>query len=456
MMSLTLDPELVRKYNVPTPRYTSYPTVPHWDTDAFDKDTWKVHVTNAFETRGKEEGISLYIHLPYCESLCTYCGCTTRITVNHNVEAGYIETVLKEWKLYLLLFKERPLLKELHLGGGTPTFFSAPHLKWLVEGILRDVEVSSDAEFSFEGHPNNTTEEHLRTLYEKGFSRVSFGIQDFDPKVQEVVNRKQSFGQVEYVTDLARLIGYTSVNFDLIYGLPLQTIKSVTDTIEKVKRLKPDRIAFYSYAHVPWIKPGQRKFTELDLPDDETKLGLYEAGRTQLEASGYVEIGMDHFALPSDALFKAMEQSRLHRNFMGYTTSNSSLLIGLGCSSISDVGTAYAQNQKTVEGYSAKIKNGDLAVCKGHFLTEEDKEWRYHILNLSCRLKTYWEFDLGQPHHLEKFKRLILLQKEGLIDQMGFLIKVTPKGKRFLRTICSVFDAKLNGEQEVLVFSKAV
>ncbi len=295
---------LIKKYNIQAPRYTSYPTVPYWENN-LTTEQWKIEVKKSFDKTNANEGISLYIHLPFCQSLCTYCGCNTRITVNHAVEQPYLKAVLKEWEMYVDLFKGIPRIKEIHLGGGTPTFFSPLHLKELLEGIISKAKVCENYEFSFEAQPNNTTYEHLKVLRELGFSRLSLGIQDFDPKVQDIVNRVQPFENVERVTNQAREVGYKSINFDLIYGLPLQKKWSVIDTINKVNLLKPDRIALYSYAHVPWVKPGQRKFTELDLPKDEEKGELYETGRAMLEKEGYAEIGMDHFALKSDSLYKS-------------------------------------------------------------------------------------------------------------------------------------------------------
>jgi oxygen-independent coproporphyrinogen-3 oxidase len=313
---------LTEKYNVPAPRYTSYPTMPYWDTTKFNNTAWKNSVQWAFAECNNEDGISIYIHLPFCEDLCTYCGCNTRITKNHGVEVPYIAALLKEWALYCKIMGGQPIVREIHLGGGTPTFFSAKNLQLLISGIFENAKVHPKAEFSFEGHPDNTTTEHLETLYDLGFRRVSLGIQDFDPKVQVIINRKQTFEQVQHVTLEARRIGYTSINYDLIYGLPLQTLNGLMDTMHMVAGLKPDRIAFYSYAHVPWVKPGQRKFTELDLPDPELKTKLHQVGRNLLKGYGYQEIGMDNFALPGDALLIAQAKGKLHRNFMGYTTQN--------------------------------------------------------------------------------------------------------------------------------------
>lgn len=447
---------LIQKYNVPVPRYTSYPTVPYWESDIFTSTLWKEHVRSAYFSKGKTEGLSLYIHLPFCESLCTYCGCNTRITVNHAVEEPYIDTLLKEWKLYLALFEEPPLIKEIHLGGGTPTFFSVENLEKLIKGIQASARCNDETECSFEAHPNNTTEKHLQSLFSLGFRRLSLGIQDFDPKVQEIIHRKQSVEQVLQVMEAARSIGYTSINFDLIYGLPLQTMESIVTTIQKVVDMHPDRIAFYSYAHVPWLKPGQRKYTERDLPSDENKRALYEKGRALLEKQGYMEIGMDHFALPHDPLLKALDAHKLHRNFMGYTTTNSTMLIGLGCSSISETGTAFAQNSKSVEGYTEKIERGELATFQGHICTEEDIIIRKHILELICHLSTSLDIDFFLKHP-SCFWKLEEMEFDGLIDFKCTTIQVTQTGKAFLRNICSALDVRMQGKtNEKQVFSKAV
>jgi oxygen-independent coproporphyrinogen-3 oxidase len=447
---------LIRKYNVPGPRYTSYPPVPYWDADTFSRSAWiqAIEKSAADET----EGISVYIHLPYCESLCTFCGCNTRITVNHAVEESYIDAVLKEWSLYVACMKKRPVIKELHLGGGTPTFFSAENLARLITGITDYADVAKQPEFGFEGHPANTTAQHLQTLYDLGFRRVSFGIQDFDAKVQEVINRKQTFEQVQTVTHQARSIGYTSVNYDVLYGLPLQTLSNITDTMQQVTLLRPDRIAFYSYAHVPWIKPGQRKFTELDLPDDEVKRALYEKGRTLLENAGYKEIGMDHFALQTDDLYIAFKNKKLHRNFMGYTTGHTNILIGLGVSSISELPDAYAQNVKTVEEYKELVQNGQIPVFKGHFLTREDRIIRQHILDLMCRLQTDWENPVDQCSSvLTGIGSMAEMETEGLVNVGLHTLKITEKGRPFIRNICMALDARmLKAQNKNNTFSKVI
>lgn len=435
-----MDKALIRKYNIPGPRYTSYPAVPSWSTKPPTIDEWNKSVFQAFENTNSRDGISLYIHLPYCESLCTYCGCNTRITVNHAVEKPYIQTVLEEWQLYLGIFKDKPNISEIHLGGGTPTFFSPENLKLLIDGIKASSNILPDAILGFEAHPNSTTKEHLDTLYTLGFTRLSLGIQDFDMKVQKVVNRVQSFETVKEVVDTARDIGYNSINFDLIYGLPLQTLASVKDTIEKTSMLKPDRIAFYSYAHVPWIKPGQRSFTELDLPDDDEKRALYELGKEMLEAIDYQEIGMDHFALTTDDLYKAMKDGKLHRNFMGYTSKKTTLLVGLGVSSISDSGTMYAQNLKTIEAYKRFIYENTIPIFKGHKLSSLDSVTRKQILDLMCRFQTNWHPFNDKEIIRYKLKEMV---KDNLIVIDDTRVSVTCLGRPFVRNICMAFDERL-------------
>ncbi|MEJ6979225.1 oxygen-independent coproporphyrinogen III oxidase [Pedobacter sp. P351] len=443
--------ELIKKYNVAAPRYTSYPTVPYWDNENWNEQKWFDSIRKSY-AESSADGISLYIHLPFCESLCTYCGCNTRITKNHSVEEPYINAVVKEWGMYCNILGGQPAIKEIHLGGGTPTFFTAVNLKKLIRGIISRAKLTIDAEFSFEAHPANTTEEHLRTLYNCGFKRLSLGIQDFDPQVQAIINRQQSIQQVEHITNYARDLGFTSINFDLIYGLPLQKLSSVENTINEVIKLMPDRIAYYSYAHVPWIKPGQRKFTEADLPADDEKRALYEKGCELLSQAGYENIGMDHFALPSDSLYKASLNGQLHRNFMGYTHQYTKLSIGIGVSSISDSWYAFAQNIKKLELYLEKIGLGEFPILKGHILTDNDLEWRREILNIMCKGYT----DMKKTDSI-LVKRLLPLRKDNLIKFNYRKLFVTSLGKSFLRNICMAFDERLwNSPANDQTFSKAV
>ncbi len=449
--------DLIQKYNVQGPRYTSYPTVPYWSTTPSQED-WETHVKKVFQASNTEEGISLYIHLPYCESLCTFCACNRRITINHAVEKPYVEALLKEWDLYLQLFDDKPVLKEIHLGGGTPTFFQPENLKLLLATIINNSSKHKHASFGFEAHPKNTTKAHLETLYELGFRRLSLGIQDFDPKVQEIINRVQPFEMVKEVVDNARSIGYESINFDLIYGLPYQNLNSIKMTIELVNRLLPDRIAFYSYAHVPWIKGGgQRLFTEADLPKDEEKRQLYELGKQMFEEANYAEIGMDHFAKKEDDLYLAMIDGNLHRNFMGYSAFHTSMMIGLGTSSISDVWTSFAQNEKKVEDYLKVINAGKIPFFRGHVLSDEELVVRKHILDIMCQFKTEFPKDFFSEWPKDRKGQLAELEEDGIIILSENQLSVTEKGKAFVRNICMVIDDLLwNSQPETAIFSKTI
>ncbi|MGA9212598.1 oxygen-independent coproporphyrinogen III oxidase [Kaistella sp.] len=450
---------LIDKYNIPGPRYTSYPTVPFWDETAFTSDLWQNSVIKSFNESNDAEGISIYIHLPFCEQLCTFCACHKRITKQHSVETPYLESVLKEWNLYLKLFKgKKPKLKELHLGGGTPTFFSPENLKKLLEGIFEKAEIAENPEFSFEGHPNNTTKEHLQTLYDLGFRRASFGVQDYDPQVQKAINRIQPFENVEKVTKWAREIGYKGVSHDLVFGLPFHTWEKMEYTIRKTLELKPDRLAFYSYAHVPWIKGvGQRGFDENDLPSGEEKRKLYENGKKLLEELGYIEVGMDHFALEHDDLYQSMKNGKIHRNFMGYSSSKTQLMIGLGMSAISDSWYAFSQNEKSVEEYQKRVEAGILPVIKGHILNEEDLNIRQHILNLMCRLETSWDLQTSFPELENALEHLKEMETDGLVEISENAIKITEKGRAFTRNVAMTFDLRmLRNKPETRIFSMTI
>lgn len=450
---------LIQKYNVAGPRYTSYPTVPYWQGDAFSTEKWLDRLARAYGESNATEGISLYIHLPFCESLCTFCGCHKRITKRHEMEAPYIQALLKEWQLYTQFLGERPRIKEIHLGGGTPTFFQPAELRRLIEGIFERADKADNYEFSFEGHPNNTTEAHLQTLYELGFRRVSYGVQDYSPRVQKAIHRIQPFEKVQQVTQQARAIGYTSVSHDLVFGLPFQTLDDVLFTIDKSNSLRPDRIAFYSYAHVPWIKGnGQRGFKDADLPTGEEKRKLYEEGKQRLLSAGYIEIGMDHFALLTDSMYTAFKNHRLHRNFMGYTASKTKVMIGLGMSSISDSWYAFAQNEKELEAYYARLEKDELPICKGHILTEEDLIIRRHILNLMCQFATSWQDPAMAfaeiPQVLDSLKEMEADKLLHIGDQQ---LIVPDAGKPFIRNICMAFDLRLRRKMpETKIFSMTV
>ena len=450
---------LIQKYNVPGPRYTSYPTVPYWNELDFSYEIWLATLKKSFVESNTSEGISLYIHLPFCESMCTFCGCNKRITKNHEVEHPYIQAVLKEWELYCTLLGERPKIKEIHLGGGTPTFFSSENLEALIHGIFAKADKAEGHEFSFEGHPNNTTRKQLQKLYDLGFRRVSFGVQDYSEKVQKAIHRIQPFINVAKVTLWAREIGYTSIGHDIIFGLPFQEKEDVIDTIEKTKSLQPDRLAFYSYAHVPWIKGnGQRGFNDEDIPKDAAKRELYETGKELLYKNDYHEIGMDHFALTTDSLFESFEIGKLHRNFMGYSSSKTQLMIGLGVSSISDSWYSFAQNVKSIEEYYQLLDANTIPVFRGHLLTEEDLIIRRHILNLMCQFETSWaESKYYFKEIPEVMVQLKEMEKDGLIHFIPNGIQVTEEGKPFVRNICMAFDLLLKRKApDTALFSMTV
>jgi len=438
---------LIDKYNVPGPRYTSYPTVPYWNTTAFSGKTWKANLIQTYELR-KKDGIGIYIHLPFCESMCTFCGCYKRITTRHELEVPYLKNVLKELSLYVALLGEKPKLKTLHLGGGTPTFFSPENLKFLLSGIRHQVDIGENPEMSFEGHPNNTTKAHLQLLYENGFRSVCFGIQDYNSTVQQAIHRIQPFKNVENVTRWAREIGYTSIGHDIIYGLPHQNLNHIKETIAKTAILKPDRLAFYSYAHVPWRKGnGQRGYKESDLPSTQEKRVHYETGKIILKQIGYKDIGMDHFALSSDPLYKSAKNGTLHRNFMGYTVSKTKLLLGLGVSSIGDSWNSFAQNTKSLEAYEHLIAHNILPIERGHHLTPEDLIIRKHILNLMCNFQTSWKAQEDCLPNMEPiYNKLQPLQKDGLLNIAADTLSVTSMGRPYIRNICMAFDLHLQAQ----------
>lgn len=450
---------LIQKYNVPGPRYTSYPTVPYWNETEFEYQNWIDTLQKSFRESNSTDGISLYIHLPFCESMCTFCGCNKRITKNHGVENPYIEAVLKEWSLYCKMLPEKPMIKEIHLGGGTPTFFSNKNLEDLINGIFSYATIAPDHEFSFEGHPNNTTYKHLQKLYELGFRRVSFGVQDYSPVVQKAIHREQPFHNVAKVSFWAKEIGYTSISHDLIFGLPFQSSKDIIDTIEKTKSLQPDRLAFYSYAHVPWIKGnGQRGFKDEDIPKDNEKRRLYQIGKELLLKNGYHEIGMDHFALETDSLYEAAKNGSLHRNFMGYSASKTKLMIGLGVSSISDSWYSFAQNEKNLEDYYQLLEWDKLPIYRGHKLTDEDLIIRQHILNLMCQFHTSWN---NENYYFKEIPDILIqlqeMERDGLLILTKDSIQVTENGKPYVRNICMAFDLLLKRKApETALFSMTI
>lgn len=456
MTSYRAKQELIARYNVPGPRYTSYPTVPYWKKEQWETGEWisTIRRNRAFFNTNS---VSLYIHLPYCDSLCTFCGCHKHITTNHAVEAPYIDAVIREWQLLLQQTNMAFVIEEIHLGGGTPTFFAPDQLQRLIEGIKAGSDVAENAAFGFEAHPGSTTPEHLETLKKLGFTRISFGIQDYDPIVQKAIHRIQSAEEVTRIHKLARATGYTSISHDLVFGLPKQRLEGFRETIAQTITLRPDRISLYSYAHVPWIKGnGQRGFSDEDLPVPSLKRELYEMAKELLLEAGYVEIGMDHFALPSDELAIAATNKTLHRNFMGYTTQAAPLLIGLGMSAISDSWFGFAQNEKKVSDYIRRVENGELPITRGHLLTNEDLEIRGYILDLMCRFETTLQENssISSETIAERLEQMVADQ---LVVIHGRTIQLLPAGVPFVRNCCMAFDAHLYERQpEKPTFSQTI
>lgn len=430
---------LLEKYDVPVPRYTSYPTVPYWSDDP-TTEQWIAELRRAASSPSATWAV--YIHIPFCESLCTFCGCNTVITQNHQREEPYVRLIHSEWSRYLDLVPdlEKRQIRQLHLGGGTPTFLSPASLRLLLEPLVERLEVRNEAfDASVEVNPRVTTAEHLATLHEAGFTRVSMGVQDFEHEVQRLVNRIQPYEITEKLTTEARAMGYSSVNYDLIYGLPKQTAESIRRTANLTAELRPDRIAFYSFAKVPWIKPAQRLFRDEDLPEGRDKRELYEIARDIFLDAGYVEIGMDHFALPTDALSRARDEGELHRNFMGYTEFRSDILLGLGVSAISETPTCFHQNEKVLPVYERRIQAGEIPTLRGHLLSEEDQRMRAQILTFMTRLRVELE-----PEQIEDARTYLgQLFDDELVELHGNELVLTDRGKPFLRNATVFFDQRL-------------
>lgn len=444
--------QLFYKYDVPVPRYTSYPTVPYWD-DSPSTEEWLASLKRAYENRSPW---SLYVHIPYCETLCTFCGCNTSITRNHKREEPYIELILNEYQAYkehLPELAESPM-QEFHFGGGTPTFLSPKNLSHLASSIMQGMNIPKDFHGSIEVDPRRTSKEHLQRLRDIGFNRVSLGVQDFNPEVQRLVHRIQPFEMTQTLTEQARELGYTSINFDLIYGLPTQTEESVMDMMQKTWALKPDRIALYSLAIVPWIKPAQKLFKDEDLPQGKEKRRLYEISRQFLLEKGYLEIGMDHFALPSDSLSKSDASGELHRNFMGYVEKRTQVLLGLGVSAISETPDCFHQNEKALPVYERRVGEKEIPTLRGHKLTKQDQVRREQILNFMTRGTVQFE-NSEQGKKVSEF--LHEMVNDSLVKIEGDKMTLTQKGKPFLRNACLALDERLLSKKpESQIFSKSL
>ncbi len=457
-----IDADLLRRYDRPGPRYTSYPTAPQFAAD-FGEDALR-------ETIAASNGdpiprrLSLYVHVPYCMSPCFYCGCNRIITRDKSRSAPYIERLKREIGAVAPLFDRDREVIQLHFGGGTPNFFSPAELRGIVDEMRRQFRFSDapDRDLSIELDPRFVDPDDIGELAAIGFNRASLGVQDFDPAVQEAVNRIQSVEETRAVVDACRAHGFHSVNIDLIYGLPKQTLEGFGRTLDTVLDIRPDRLAVYSYAHLPELFKPQRQLNAYDLPSAETKIALLQLAIAKLSAAGYVYIGMDHFALPDDELALAQSRGGLHRNFMGYTTHADSDLIGLGVSSISHVGETFSQNPRTLPEWEIAIDEGRLPVWRGIAMTDDDVLRGEVIQQLMCqgvidksRYERRYEIDFD-AYFADALGRLAPLQDDGLVTMKPDVIQVTSRGRYLLRIIAMCFDAYLAAAPAQPRFSKAI
>lgn len=453
-----IDPKIVEEFERPGPRYTSYPTAPLWKNDILADD-----LEGALRTSiQKESSLSLYMHLPFCEKFCHFCACNKVIDPKREHAGQYQQAIQKELQILNGILRGNGIVDQMHWGGGTPTFYSPQELEEIFKTVEKNFKFSSRPEISVEVNPVVTTKEHLEMLSNLGFNRVSFGVQDFDLKVQDAINRHQTVEQTKELAHYSRQLNFESLNLDLIYGLPLQTIESISNTISHVLEMRPERIALYSYANVPWKYPFQRRFKDEDLPVGSQKISLYIAARKLLLDAGYDAIGMDHFALPQDELFQARDQKKLHRNFMGYTTRGDAQMISAGISSISMLDSFYAQNKKTLPSYYADIQNNRLPVERGLRLTQDDRIRRKVILDLMCNFEVDFAsyhllFDIDFRNYFKtELESLRLFEQKGLLQLQAQRLTVTSTGQLLVRNIAMVFDHYLDELSGKALFSKTI
>jgi len=452
--------ELLSRYNVPGPRYTSYPTAPVWKEDFTPADYDSVLRESASASRPAP--LSLYVPLPFCEKLCYFCGCTVVITgTEHSLEAAYLDTLEKEidW-VAQRTGAGRPVV-QFHLGGGTPTYFTPERLTRLGRKFRESFTFAPDAEIGVEVDPRVTTREHLLTLAKIGFNRLSMGVQDFEPRVQVAINRVQPYEETKRLVEQARALGFPSINMDLIFGLPFQTAASFSDTIDKVLDIAPDRLAVYSYANVPWMKKHQ-VVLQPHLPDERTKFEIFRTGLDRFSRAGFEYIGMDHFARPTDELARARANRTLHRNFQGYTTKAGTDLIGFGMSAIGGIGSTYVQNRRDLGPYQSAIAASGAATFRGFRLSEDDRLRRTVIQNLLCHgviIKREIESDFGidfDRYFADALEKLEPCAADGLAVLGKEEIRATQLGRVFLRNLAMPFDAHLAAAPEKPVFSKTL
>ncbi|WP_372657797.1 oxygen-independent coproporphyrinogen III oxidase [Hydrogenophaga sp.] len=459
-MSHALPDELLKRFDISGPRYTSYPTADRFVEAFTDQD-----YIQALEQRRAGSmalPLSLYVHIPFCESVCYYCACNKVITKHHERAAEYLRYLSREVELQVAHFGQNHRVSQLHLGGGTPTFLSDEELGDLMDMIRRHFSLVPGGEYSIEVDPRTVTEQRLQTLAHLGFNRLSFGVQDFDPAVQKAVHRVQPAEQVFALVAAARKIGFESINVDLIYGLPLQTPESFARTLTQVNELRPDRIALYAYAHLPGRFKPQRRIVSAELPSGNDKLAMLSASLDAFIDAGYVYIGMDHFALPSDALAVAKRQGRLHRNFQGYSTQADCDLIALGVSAIGRIGATYSQNAKTLDEYYDALNQGRLPVVRGLALTRDDLLRRAVIMAIMCQGELQYEsFELAhlirfKPYFARELEILEDLAEQGLLSMNETGLKVTASGWFLVRAIAMVFDKHLQQDRDRARFSKII
>lgn len=453
--------EVLDKYNQPGPRYTSYPTAPEWD-DSFGETELRQAFRDA-NSKPAPAPLSLYFHIPFCESLCLYCGCNVAINKRHEVALPYVDHLKREIDWISAEVDRSRKVEQLHWGGGTPTYISPQQIEDLYSYIEARFSISPTAEVSIEIDPRVTTDEHCRALRRVGFNRLSMGIQDFDPLVQKTIHRVQPYEETRRLFDYCRGIGFESINIDLIYGLPHQTAESFGDTVDKIVAMKPDRIAVFSYAHVPWMKKQQGSF-ERFLPAGLEKFRIFTHAIRQLTEAGYRYIGLDHFARPDDEICRAQDERTLHRNFQGYTTKAGCDLYAMGVSSISGLEDVYAQNSRDVPGYYEAIDSGKWPVMRGMRVSNEDKLRRSLINRILCHtvvVKSEVERDFGidfDKHFAPELERLRALERDGLVRLDQGRIEVAPLGRVFIRNVAMVFDEYVNRPAPALqrVFSKTL
>ena len=459
-MSHVISEQLLKRFDIPGPRYTSYPTA-----DRFVEAFVEADYIQALEQRRAGSmalPLSLYIHIPFCESVCYYCACNKVITKHHEKAAEYLRYLTREVELQVKHFGRGHSVSQLHLGGGTPTFLSDSEIEDLMAMIRRNFALVPGGEYSVEVDPRTVTPERLHNLHRLGFNRLSFGVQDFDPAVQKAVHRVQPAEQVFSLVEAAREIGFESLNIDLIYGLPLQTPESFARTLAQVNRLRPDRIALYAYAHLPARFKPQRRIVAAELPSGADKLSMLSASLDAFSEGGYVYVGMDHFALPDDALAVAKRQGRLHRNFQGYSTQPDCDLIALGVSAIGRIGATYSQNAKTLEEYYDTLDQGRLPIVRGLAVTRDDLLRRSVIMALMCQGRVQYEsIELGhlidfRSYFSREIETLTELATHGLVKLDDTGIEVTSTGWYLVRAIAMTFDRYLQVDQDRARFSRII